>query len=174
MNLSPCREGTKMAPNIRRKKLKATSNTIRQGVGNLFVKIAFCVSYTFAGRHTDEFLEILLKSMDFAFCWSKSLRKDHLTDFNAKYIFTSADNKVAASAIFAHNDMQVKEDAIEDWDAKVTFKSAQALRRFIYSEDQDVLDSILANEVWIDGNLNLIFKFGFMVKDLQHKFNIVI
>jgi hypothetical protein len=129
---------------------------------------------TFKGWFTDKFLEILLKCMDFAFCLSKSYRNDHLKDFNKKYLFISADNKVAAAAIFANNDMKVTEDAIEDWDTKVTFKSARALRKFLFSQDQDILDSILANEVQINGNLNLIFKFGFMVRDLQHRFGMAI
>ena len=152
----------------------------KKGRGGLFFKILFCVGYNFAEWFMDTFLEILLHGMAFTLFLSKSYRNDNIIkgfekkEFNAKYLFTSADNKVAAAAIFANKKMRVKEDAITDWDARVTFKSVEAFRRFLFSEDQDVLESILANEVRIDGNLNLIFKFIFMVRDLQHRVGIAI
>ena len=37
--------------------------------------------------------------------------------------------------------------------ATVTFANPRALRRFLFSKDQDVLDSLLANEVDVEGNL---------------------
>jgi hypothetical protein len=40
------------------------------------------------------------------------------------------------------------------------------LRAFLLSKNQDILDSVLANTVEVDGNLNYIYKFGFMVRDL--------
>ncbi len=153
---------------------------IKKGRGSLVFKILFCVVYNFAEWFMDTFLEMLLYCMAFALSWSRSYRNDNIIkgfekkEFNARYLFVSADNKVAAAAIFADKKMQVKEDAITDWDARVTFKSAQAFRKFLFSEDQDVLDSILANEVKVDGNLNLIFKFIFMVRDLQHRVGIAI
>jgi hypothetical protein len=152
----------------------------RKGRGGLFFKILFCVGYNFAEWFMDTFLEMLLYGMAFAFFLSRSYRNDNIIkgfekkEFNAKYLFTSADNKVAAAAIFSNKKMRVKEDAITNWDARVTFKSVAAFRKFLFSEDQDVLDSILANEVKIDGNLNLIFKFSFMVRDLQHRVGVAI
>jgi hypothetical protein len=43
------------------------------------------------------------------------------------------------------------------------------LRDFIFSRDQDILNSILANQVEVDGNLNYIYKFGFMARDLAKR-----
>lgn len=123
------------------------------------------------GEATDEFLELLLKGMDLAFFLSKGYRRN-IKDFEGKYLFRTADNTVAVSAIFRDGDMRVNDDAIEDWDVKITFKDAPALLKFLFSKNQDILNSILANEVEVDGNLNYIFKFGFMARDLAHRIGI--
>lgn len=155
-----------MAANIKRTFLRAIPHIFTDFIGNFLVRIF--VKKKITGWMTDKFLEILLKGMDLAFCLSKGYRKN-IENFDAKYLFSSADNTVAASAIFRNNDMEVKEEAINDWDTKVTFKNAKALRTFLFSKDHDILNSILANEVEVSGNLNLLFKFGFLAKDLQHR-----
>ena len=47
-------------------------------------------------------------------------------------------------------------------DVTVTFKNADALMRFLLAEKKDILQSLLNNEVQIAGNLNYLYKFGFM------------
>ncbi len=123
------------------------------------------------GRVTDKFVEFLLEGLDLAFALSRSFRKN-IKDFEGRYLFRTADDLVAASAIFRDGNMNVREEAIDDWDTRVTFKDAAALRDFIFSRDQDILDSILANTVEVDGNLNYIYKFGFMARDLGHRLGI--
>ena len=68
--------------------------------------------------------------------------------------------------------MHIHDGAIDDWDVMVTFKNGEALRNFIFSEKQDIFDSISENAVEVDGNLNHIFKFGFMVQDLTRRLGI--
>ncbi|MBE9569609.1 MAG: hypothetical protein IMF11_03220 [Proteobacteria bacterium] len=123
------------------------------------------------GMVTDKFLERLLKSMDLAFCLCESYR-ENIKDFEGRYVFRTADNLVAATATFKDGDMKVHEKEIDDWDVRVTFKDAAALRAFILSRDQDILDSILANDVETDGNLNYVCKFAFMVRDLGHRLGV--
>ena len=125
-----------------------------------------------SGKATDEFLELLLMGMDLAFCLSKGYRRN-IRDFEGRYLFRTADDIVAAAATFKHGDMEVHKEAIEDWDVRVTFKDARAFKDFIFSRDQDILDSLLANDVEMDGNLNYIYKFGFMARDLGHRLGIV-
>lgn len=124
-----------------------------------------------SGKVTDKFLECLLSGMDLAFFLSKGYRKN-IKDFEGRYLFRTADNVVAAAATFKHGDMEVHKEAIDDWDVRVTFKDAGALNAFLFSRDQDILDSILANEVELDGNLNYIYKFGFMARDLGRRLGI--
>lgn len=123
------------------------------------------------GKVTDKFLELLLRGMDLAFCLSKGYRKN-IKDFEGRYLFRTADHLVAAAATFKDGDMEVHEEPIDDWNVRITFKDAAALNAFIFSRDQDILDSLLANDVEVDGNLNYIYKFGFMARDLGHRLGI--
>ncbi|MBI5328603.1 MAG: hypothetical protein HZB80_10010 [Deltaproteobacteria bacterium] len=120
------------------------------------------------GEVTDKFLELLLSGMDWAFALSKGYRKN-IEGFEGKYLFRTADNIVATSVVFKGSNMDVYDNAIDDWDARVTFKNAKALWSFLFSQNQDILNSILANEVEVDGNLNYIYKFGFMARDLAKR-----
>ncbi len=133
-----------------------------------------------SNKVTDDFLELLLKGMDLAFSASKnkmvSVFSDkfegywkNIEDFKGGYLFRTADDKVAASAIFNNGGMEVKDDGIDDWDVRVTFKDSASLREFLFSKDQDILNSILANTVEVDGNLNYIYKFGFMARDIKRR-----
>lgn len=123
------------------------------------------------GQVTDDFLELLLKGLDLIFYLSKGFRKN-IKNFEGRYLFSTADNTVASSATFKDGDMKVHDEAIEDWDVKVTFKDSKALLGFLFSKDQDILNSLLKNEVAVDGNLNYIYKFGFMVRDLSHRLRV--
>ncbi len=123
------------------------------------------------GKVTDKFLELLLQGMDLAFCLSKGYRKN-IKNFKGRYLFRTVDNNVAASAIFRDGDMKVYDEVIDEWDSRVTFKDAAALMAFIFSRDQDILDSLLKNEVEVDGNLNYIYKFGFMARDLSKRIGV--
>jgi len=40
-------------------------------------------------------------------------------------------------------------------------------RSFLLSEDQDILESVLADQVEVEGNLNYVYKLGYMAKNLQ-------
>lgn len=120
------------------------------------------------GEATDKFLEGLLDGMDTAFFLSRGYRRN-IEGFEGKYLFRTADNTVAVSALFKDGDMQVKDEAVDDWDVKITFEDAPALLKFLFSKNQDILNSILANEVEVDGNLNYIYKFGFMARDLAKR-----
>lgn len=117
---------------------------------------------------TDEFLELLLRGMDLAFVLSDGYRKN-IEGFEGNYLFRTADNNVATSAVFKDGNMDVYDKAIDEWNARVTFKNAKALWAFIFSKNQDILKSILKNDVDVDGNLNYIYKFGFMARDLGRR-----
>ena len=125
----------------------------------------------FAGALTDKFLEILLGGMSLAFLLLRGFRRN-LTGFSGEYLFRTADGAVAAEARFANGRMEVLHEADNAYDVAITFKDPAALRKFLFSRDQDILASILANEVSVDGNLNYIYKFGFMARDLVHRLGV--
>ena len=120
------------------------------------------------GAATDKFLELLLAGMDFAFFLSGSYRR-HIEDFEARYVFRTNEGKVDVTVDFADGDMRVHEVVKEPWTVCVTFSDPAALRAFLFSKNQDVLQSLLKNEVAVEGNLNYLYKFGFMAKDLMRR-----
>ena len=122
----------------------------------------------------DEFLELLLKGMDLCFFLLKDYREDNIENFTGRYLFVvgDKDDNIVTSATFKNGSMRVKDEGIEDWDAKIAFKDTSAFKEFIFSKDQDILNSILKNDVQVDGNLNYIYKFGFMARDLQNRFGL--
>lgn len=120
------------------------------------------------GAATDKFLELLLAGMDLAFILSRDFR-ENIRGFAGRYLFRTADGLVAVAALFTESRMRVSPRAITGWDVRVTFKDAGALRAFLFSREQDILDSLLKNEVEVDGNLNYIYKFGFMARELRRR-----
>jgi len=155
---------------LRRRVLRALSYVFSDGVARRLSRVfSRKLVEEIRIRTTDDFLEILLRGMDLAFALSRSYRKDNLERFRARYVFATRDGKVGATAQFEDGDMKVSDGASDDFTVRVRFKDAAALRRFLFSEKQDVLDSVLNNEVELDGNLNYIYKFGYMAHDLDRR-----
>jgi glutamate-1-semialdehyde aminotransferase len=123
------------------------------------------------GKLTDKFLEILLGAMGLAFLLLQGFRRN-LVGFSGRYLFRTADGAVTAGARFADGWMEILHEQDNAYDVAVTFNDPAALRKFLFSRDQDILASILANEVSVDGNLNYIYKFGFMARDLVHRLGV--
>ncbi len=171
-----------MATVLRRFVLRPVSNWFK-GTDILLTRLgARKLKRQLLGKATDRLIEFLLKAMSLSFYL---LKKDvnyqnHLRDsegkaFQGRYLFqTKKGDGVVASATFENGDIQVRRDAIADWDAKVTFTNGKALRRFLFSEDQDIINSLAENEVEVEGNLNYIYKFGFMAKDLLRRVDVVL
>jgi hypothetical protein len=120
---------------------------------------------------TDDFLQNLLHGMDLAFILCSGYRSN-IRDFRGACVFRTADNKVAATAVFENGRMKVEHQARASYDVRVTFQDARALWSFLLSENQDILDSILANTVDVDGNLNYLYRFGFLAKDLTRRLGV--
>lgn len=121
----------------------------------------------------DKSLESLLHAMDLAFelsQWHLILEGyySNIENFEGKYDFEAGDG-VRVGVVFGGGEMTVYHEGVHDWNAKISFISGEALMRFLLSRNHDVLDSVLQNEVQVEGNLNYVYKFGFMAKDLMHR-----
>ena len=155
---------------------------IHEGAGSALVK-AFCrkLLKQLPGEVTDKFLELLLAGMDLAFLVWPGYSKN-IEGFKGRYLFKTREIEIGtarpvvdAAVVFENGEMKVDrepEDDPDTWDVRVTFKDAAALRDFLFSRDQDILNSLLANDVEVAGNLNYVNKFGFMARDLLHEFGI--
>lgn len=124
-------------------------------------------------KATDELLETLLLAMDLCFSLDASYRASNLRHFSGRYVFVSSDGAADATVWFEQERMGRSSRAEPDFTVRVRFKDAAALRRFLFADSPDVLDALLANDVELDGNLNYIYKFGYMVKDLERRLGLL-
>ena len=162
-----------MFTTIKKSVLRTLSGLVPEGTRiSLHQRLCRPLLEQFCGKVTDEFLELLLRGMELSFCLLKGYR-ENIEDFGGTYVFTSDDGRVGCSAVFSAGDMDVDSKPRPSYDVRVSFRDAKALWRFLLAENQDILDSILANEVDVDGNLNYIYKFGFLARDLQHRLGVV-
>lgn len=114
----------------------------------------------------EEFLELLLDAMKFMFTISHSYR-ENIKKFQGRYQFRSKDGGLTIAAIFKDGRMTVKEKVIENPDVTITFRDGKTLFNFLFSPKQDVLGAMLRQDIQTDGNLNYIYRFGFLAKRLQ-------
>jgi hypothetical protein len=161
-----------MASNWQRNLLRPIPYVLTDWVGTRLLRLSNkALTREFCGQMTDDFFELLLRGMDLAFCLCKDYRKN-IKDFNGKYLFRTIDGSVMTSAVFSNGDMKVLEHGIDDWDVMVQFKDAQALNRFLLSQDQDILNSLLKNEVEVHGNANYVYRYGFLARDLGRRLGV--
>ncbi|MEI7448883.1 MAG: hypothetical protein WCJ75_04600 [Desulfomonile sp.] len=97
---------------------------------------------------------------------------NNVEGFNATYVFTTEDKTFQATARFIDGVMTVEPVAAEEWNLKIVFKDVPAFWRLIISGGNNIVDAILANEAQVYGNLNYLYKLGFLVKDLINRFEL--
>ena len=114
----------------------------------------------------EEFLELLLNAMRLMFAINRDYR-DNIRKFTGRYQFNSKDRRMTIAAVFNNGRMSVKEKIIENPDITVTFRDGRTLFNFLLSPKQDILGSMLRQDVQTDGNLNYLYRFGFLAKRLQ-------
>lgn len=123
------------------------------------------------GKATDALLELLFNGMKLMFSLSPAYRTN-IEGFTGRYVFRTLRDGVESSAWFVQGRMEVLDRAIEDWDVRVSFKDPQALRAFLFAPNPDVLKALLEDDVETDGNVNYIYKFAFMTRDLQRRLGV--
>lgn len=114
----------------------------------------------------ETFLQILLLFMKLRFMLNPAYRRN-IENFRGRYQFKSRDEAVTVLVEFDNGKMDVKGALAHDVDVTVIFEDGRALMNFLLSRDRDILRGLLNNEVTVDGNLNYMYKFGFMANHLQ-------
>ncbi len=115
----------------------------------------------------DDFLETLLDVMAVA------LRFPHISEnikgFDARYVFRAEDGSLAATAIFEGGRMRSEHEAILEPkpNIAITFKNSKALMGLLLAGHPDVLQSMLRQEVRLEGNLNYLYKFAYMAQHVK-------
>ena len=121
---------------------------------------------SFSSEVAEEFLQTLLTLMMAVFTVNDEYRRN-LKNFEGRYQFCSKDGKVTIAAVFHNNRMEVMEKKIDQANITITFRDGKTLLNFILAPRQDILGSMLRHDVVTEGNLNYLYKFGFMAKQLQ-------
>lgn len=114
----------------------------------------------------EEFLQTLLTIMVFMFAINSDYRKN-IKNFKGRYQFNSVNGQITVAAIFENGYMRVYEKTIPDPHITVTFRNGRALLNFLFSPEQDILGAMLRHDVQTNGNLNYLYRFGFLAKQLQ-------
>ncbi len=94
---------------------------------------------------------------------------ENLHGFSGTYAFGTKDGLVSVSAIFKDEQLEIEANENPDWNVKVLFKDVQAFWKILFAGGDDILDSIVRNDVEVYGNLNYLYKFGYMARDLLQR-----
>jgi hypothetical protein len=123
---------------------------------------------------TEWFLKLFLWFFGLSFRLFPELRKN-IVGFEAKYVFKSRDGSIRESAVFKQDGnggpvMMREDEPVPDPDVTVVFKDADVLHHYLYSlAGQDILDLILRNDVYLEGNWNYVCKLLFMIRELRFR-----
>jgi hypothetical protein len=112
---------------------------------------------------TDKALGLLLNGMK----WFYVLDPSNIRGFTGRYIVRTRDGTIAATAAFVNGHLDVWDHAQPPAQATVIFSDGQTFRSFLFNED--ILQGLLHNDITVEGNMNYVFRFGFLVQDLKHK-----
>lgn len=138
---------------------------------SLFARVTKPLRERILNNATDDILEVLLSCMELAFSLSRRYRRN-IQGFTATLVFRTRATEacdsptVAAAAQFTNGRMRMLRDAPDDYQAAVVFSDARALWSFLLSENQDILDSLLSDDIRVEKNLNYVYRFGFLAKEL--------
>jgi hypothetical protein len=106
------------------------------------------------------------------FYLSKGYRKN-IEGFKGCFVLRTFDGFVYTSIVFEDGEMKVVEEERDDWDTRITFADAAALRGFMFSPDRDILNAILVGKLESEGNNNHMYKFGFLAQDLARRLGVL-
>lgn len=134
----------------------------RQARERLWADFSDCLE----SEAAEEFLETLLSLMRIMFVLNLEYRRN-IEGFRGRYQFISLDRRITMAALFDDGRMTVRETVIPDPDITITFRDGRTLINFILSPRQDIIGAMLRQDVRTEGNLNYLYKFGYMAKQLQ-------
>ncbi|MBN2717404.1 MAG: hypothetical protein JXX14_16240 [Deltaproteobacteria bacterium] len=115
---------------------------------------------------TEEGFKLLLKGMALFALIDSDFRKN-LKDFNGRYLFKTIDGPINVAVTCRNGKMSVYEKTLEHYNVRVDFKDYKAVVDFLTDPDLDVLDQMLNQKLKFSGNLNYLYKFGYMARHLM-------
>ncbi|MCP4546997.1 MAG: hypothetical protein GY835_11080 [bacterium] len=129
------------------------------------------------GGNLDGLMTVALKALRLILLIDRDLRRN-IRDFNARYSFICLDGNLAVSVSFKRSRflrqpvMEVHDEAIDNTNITVTFADTRTMAEFVMSESPDIFAGILDNKLALDGNLNYILKFIYLVRHVPKRMGI--
>lgn len=117
------------------------------------------------GEVAETIIIVLLSLMKLRFMVDRSYRKN-IENFKGRYKFSSKVGGIAVLVKFDNGKMDFKEIGGNGANVTCTFKDGKSLINLLLSKDRDILRGLLNNEITLTGNLNYMYKFGFMANHL--------
>ncbi len=116
----------------------------------------------------------LLWLMSVMFVYRFKFRRQNLgDDFEARIVFKTRKQTAACSIVFKNERwyrwrrVVVKDRVVENPTAVLTFRNGVNLFDYVlFTEDHDPVNLLLENQVKMEGNLNVVYKFMYMVRYL--------
>jgi hypothetical protein len=137
-----------------------TPDAAKQKVGAHFIKIL-------GDEVTEKFLETLLILMKIKFRFDPEYRRN-LENFRGALRFRCRGSNIDVLVSFADQKMKVSEDPAGPANVIITFRDSRALRKVITTGN--IMGSLLNADVVSDGNINYLYKFGFLARHLVLEF----
>ncbi len=144
----------------RRSKLEELAERLREPLVNLNPDLV------------EDFLWLLMAVMSLRL-WLDRDYHDNIEGFKGKYLFRSKDKRISIRVVFkrtrlfGYEYLDVDEGTVDDPDIEIVFKDSRAIMNLLISPRMDILGSLLRNDVTFSGNINYIFKLGFMATQLR-------
>jgi hypothetical protein len=119
-------------------------------------------------------LRWLLRLMSLMFLYRLTFRRENLgKDFAASIVFKTRGTTPGCSVVFRKpawyrwNRVVVQNGCVENPNVVLTFRNGVNLFDYIlFTEDHDPVNLLLENQVKMEGNLNVVYKFMYMVRYL--------
>ena len=118
------------------------------------------------------FVKLLLDVMSLALFLDEDYHRN-IKGFKGRYLIKIKEDNESVRAVFGpspilrREQLKVSMGNLDNPDITYTFKTGQALMNVLLSPRQDILGSLLKNEVVLSGNMNYLYKLGFMSAQLQ-------
>ena len=128
-------------------------------------------------KATGDFLQALLDVMKLRLEDPLNLDPEYhknIENFQATYRFQDQKSHIETVVTFADGEMRINPGNPPPADLTVTFENSDCLRNFLLPSPtpkrdflkKDIMKSLLNHEITVAGNLNLLYKFGYMANHL--------
>jgi formate C-acetyltransferase len=114
----------------------------------------------------------LMKLISFLFKISPNFRKEIYNEetgfiFNAKYQFTTRDDKVNVYVIFENGKMRSGKGKVENPNITISYKDKETMAKIYNKSPDESLDYLLTNEMSYTGNMAYLTKFSYITTRLK-------